>query len=60
MLSIGFLCMSVGIILVLFNTFTMRFVKDQVKSKRQALVGFVFFIAGFVMLVLAIRNMMLE
>lgn len=58
MLSIGFLCASIGLILVLFNTVSFRFVKDQVKNKKQALVGYIFLIAGVVMLIMAIQDLM--
>lgn len=58
MLSIGFLFTSIGFILILFNTVTFRFVKDQVKNKKQAFVGYLFLIAGILMLIISIQNIM--
>ena len=60
MLSIGALFTSIGLILILFNTVTFSFVKDQLKNKKQALLGFVFLILGVVLLIISIRNLMLE
>jgi hypothetical protein len=60
MLSIGALFTSIGLILILFNTVTFSFIKDQVKNKKQALLGFAFLILGVVLLIISIRNLMLE
>jgi|TARA_B110000967_G_C18733310_1_gene483753 hypothetical protein len=60
MLSIGVLFTSIGLILILFNTIAFSFIKDQVKNKKQALLGFTFLILGVVLLIISIRNLMLE
>lgn len=58
MLTFGFLFTCVGAILILFNTVTLSFVKGQVKSKRQALVGCISLAIGLVLLIIAIKNLM--
>lgn len=60
MLSIGVLFSSIGLILILFNTITFSFIKDQLKNKKQALLGFAFLVLGAVLLIVSIRNLMLQ
>lgn len=54
MLSLGVLFSGIGLILVLFNTVNMSFVKDQSKDKRQAIAGFVVLTFGIVLLIISI------
>ncbi len=58
MLTFGFLFTCIGAILILFNTVTLSFVKDQVKNKKQALAGYISLVMGLVLLVIAIKNLM--
>jgi hypothetical protein len=60
MLSIGALFTSIGLILILFNTITFSFIKDQLKNKKQALLGLTFLVLGAILLIISIRNLMLE
>jgi hypothetical protein len=60
MLSIGALFTSIGLILILFNTITFSFIKDQLKNKKQALLGLAFLVLGAILLIISIRNLMLE
>jgi uncharacterized membrane protein len=57
MLSLGVLFSGIGLILVLFNTVNMSFVKDQSKDKRQAIAGFVVLTFGIVLLIISIGKM---
>ena len=58
MLSLGVLFTGVGLILVLFNTVNMSFVKDQSKDKRQAIAGFAVLTLGIILLIISIGKMM--
>lgn len=60
MLSIGVLFASIGLILILFNTIKFSFIKDQLKNKKQALLGLTFLVLGVILLFISIRNLMLE
>lgn len=60
MLSIGALFTSIGLILILFNTITFSFIKDQLKNKKQALLGLAFLVLGAILLIISIRNLMLQ
>ncbi len=59
MLTIGFLFTIIGIVLVLFNTIDFKFVQDQVKNKKQALVGYVLIVIGVILFAIAVKNLML-
>ena len=58
MLSIGFIFFAIGFILIIFNSITFSFVKDQQKDKRQLIAGIVVAILGAILLVISIRNIM--
>lgn len=58
MLSIGVLFTSIGLILVLFNTVSFSFVKDQVKNRKQAIGGYIFLVIGLILLIISIKNLM--
>jgi uncharacterized membrane protein len=58
MLSLGVLFSGIGLMLVLFNTVNMSFVKNQSKDKRQAIAGFVILTLGIVLLIISIGKMM--
>jgi uncharacterized membrane protein len=58
MLSLGVLFSGIGLMLVLFNTVNMSFVKNQSKDKRQAIAGFVVLTLGIVLLIVSIGKMM--
>ncbi|AOW20875.1 hypothetical protein [Urechidicola croceus] len=58
MLTFGVLFSAIGFILVLFNTVSFRFVKDQVKDKKQAIAGYISLTIGVVLLIISISNMM--
>ena len=58
MLSLGVLFSGIGLMLVLFNTVNMSFVKNQSKDKRQAIAGFVVLTSGIVFLIISIGKMM--
>jgi len=58
MLTFGFLFTAVGAILILFNTVTLSFVKDQIKNKKQAIAGYISLVIGLVLLIIAIKNLM--
>ena len=58
MLSIGVLFFAIGFILILFNTVSLSFVKDQKKDKRQLIAGVVFAVASVVLLFISIKNLM--
>ena len=60
MLSIGVIFFAIGFILVVFNTFNFRFVKDQEKNKQQAMGGFVIGIIGLILTVWSIMGMMAD
>ena len=57
MLSLGVLFSGIGLMLVLFNTVNMSFVKDQSKDKKQAIAGFVVLTFGIVLLIISIGKM---
>ena len=57
MLSLGVLFSGIGLMLVLFNTVNMSFVKDQSKDKRQAIAGFVVLTFGIILLIISIGKM---
>ena len=56
MLSIGVLFFAIGFILILFNTVSLSFVKDQEKDKRQLIAGVAFAAVSVVLLFISIRN----
>jgi uncharacterized membrane protein len=56
MLSIGVLFFAIGFILILFNTVSLSFVKDQEKDKRQLIAGVAFAAISIVLLFVSIRN----
>ena len=58
MLSIGVLFFAIGFILILFNTVSLSFVRDQVKDKRQLIAGITFAATSLVLLFISIRNIM--
>ena len=57
MLSLGVLFSGIGLMLVLFNTVNMSFVKDQSKDKKQAIAGFVVLTFGIILLIISIGKM---
>ncbi len=57
MLSLGVLFTGIGLMLVLFNTVNMSFVKDQVKDKKQAMIGYAILTLGVVLLIISIGKM---
>lgn len=57
MLSIGVLFFAIGFILILFNTVSLSFVKDQEKDKRQLIAGVVFATISLVLLFISITNL---
>lgn len=58
MLTIGFLGIAIGAILILFNTVNFKFVKDQNKSKTQVIIGVALLIIGVVLFAIAVKNLM--
>lgn len=58
MLSIGVLFFAIGFILILFNTVSLSFVKDQEKDKRQVIAGVAFASISIVLLFISIKNLM--
>jgi len=56
MLSIGVLFFAIGFILILFNTVSLSFVKDQEKDKRQLIAGVAFAGISLVLLFVSIKN----
>ncbi len=58
MLTFGFLFTCIGAILILFNTVTLSFVRDQVKNKNQAIAGYIFLVIGIILLIISIKNLM--
>lgn len=57
MLSLGVLFSGIGLMLVLFNTVNMSFVKNQSKDKKQAIAGFVVLTFGIILLIISIGKM---
>jgi len=57
MLSLGVLFSGIGLMLVLFNTVNMSFVKNQAKDKKQAIAGFVVLTFGIILLIISIGKM---
>ena len=58
MLSIGVLFFAIGFILILFNTISLSFVRDQEKDKRQVIAGVIFMAISLVLLFISIKNLM--
>ncbi|MCK5816226.1 MAG: hypothetical protein KAH07_09800 [Flavobacteriaceae bacterium] len=58
MLSIGFVFLSIGFILIIFNSINFSFVKNQQKDKRQLIGGIVVAVLGAVLLFISIQNLM--
>lgn len=58
MLSIGVLFFAIGFILILFNTVSLSFVRDQEKDKRQVIAGVIFMAVSLVLLFISIKNLM--
>jgi len=58
MLTFGVLFTCIGLILILFNTVTLSFVKDQVKNKKQAIAGTISLVIGLILLIISIKNLM--
>lgn len=57
MLTFGVLFFAIGFILVIFNTIDFKFVKDQEKNKKQALVGWIVGLVGIVLFIWALIRM---
>ncbi len=58
MLTVAFLFLVVGFMLTIFNTVSFKFVRDQEKSKAQAIAGIICLIIGLVLLAKAIMGLM--
>lgn len=58
MLSIGFIFLAIGFILIIFNSINFSFVKNQQKDKRQLIGGIVVAVLGAVLLFISIQNLM--
>ena len=60
MLSIGVLFFAIGFILILFNTVSLSFVRDQEKDKRQMIAGIAFAFVSVILLFISIKNLIQE
>lgn len=58
MLSIGVLFFAIGFILIIFNSVSFSFVRDQKKDKNQLIAGIAVAVVGLVLLFISIRNLM--
>ena len=58
MLSIGVLFFAIGFILIIFNSVSFSFVRDQKKDKNQLIAGIAVAVVGLVLLFISIKNLM--
>lgn len=58
MLSLGVLFSGIGLMLILFNTVPMPFVRDQVKNKKQIMAGYAILTLGVILLIISIAKIM--
>ncbi|GAB1308151.1 hypothetical protein KH5_08340 [Urechidicola sp. KH5] len=58
MLTFGVLFFAIGFVLVVFNTIDFKFVRDQEKSKGQAIAGFIIGLIGLFLGIWAVIRMM--